>query len=84
LRALLTPKRQFEGQKPSLELLEGAAGPKKTIRGTEAQHRMSRHSLLKKPNSKQKTESSKNLERVWVTQEGGVPKLQRKLGREII
>jgi hypothetical protein len=31
LKALLARKKQFEGPKPCLEYLEGAAGPKETI-----------------------------------------------------
>jgi hypothetical protein len=36
LKALLAQKKQFEGLKPYLKYLEGAAGPKKAIQGTEA------------------------------------------------
>jgi hypothetical protein len=36
LKALLAQKKQFEGPKPCLEYLEGAAGPKEIVQGTEA------------------------------------------------
>jgi hypothetical protein len=40
--------------------------------------------LARKTQFEAKTESSKNLEYVWATQEEGVPKPQGKFGREII
>jgi hypothetical protein len=54
LKALLARKRQFEGLKPRLEYLEGAAGLKKTIRNNFDRKfpRRSKHSLLEEPNSK--------------------------------
>jgi hypothetical protein len=33
LKALLARKKQFEGPKPCLEYLEGAAGPKRRFKG---------------------------------------------------
>jgi hypothetical protein len=41
LKALLARKKQFEGPKPCIEYLEGAAGPKETIRGTKVPPRIS-------------------------------------------
>jgi hypothetical protein len=41
MKALLARKKQIEGPKPCLEYYEGAAGPKETIRGTEALSRIS-------------------------------------------
>jgi hypothetical protein len=34
-------KRQLEGSKPDIEYLEGVAGPKETVQGTEALPRIS-------------------------------------------
>jgi hypothetical protein len=54
LKALLAQKKQFEGLKPCLEYLEGAAGPKKTIQNNFDRKfpRRSKHSLLEEPHSK--------------------------------
>jgi hypothetical protein len=54
LKALLAQKKQFEGPKPCLEYLEGAAGPKKTIQNNFDQKipQKSKHSLLTEPHSK--------------------------------
>jgi hypothetical protein len=74
LKALLARKRRFEGPKSGLEQLEGTAGSKKAIQGTEVQPRMSKHSLLEKPNSKQnrvveKPASTFELKRISLPQE---------------
>jgi hypothetical protein len=54
LKALPARKKQFEGPKPCLEYLEGAAGLKETIRNNFDQKfpRRSKHSLLKETHSK--------------------------------
>jgi hypothetical protein len=88
LKALLARKKQFEGPKPCLEYLEGAAGPKKTIRNNFDQKfpRRSKHSLPKETHSK-RSAKDRVVEKpcvIWVAQKRGAPKPRREPSREII